>query len=212
MPRARRQRDAGPEGSASLGAIKNRILRVERVRASDLLANPKNWREHPDEQKRALEGSIREIGDVGVLLARETRDGLMLINGHLRKDTAPQHEFYVAITDLTEAEADKAMAVYDPIAMMALTNQDMLDSLVDGMHIDDEALTTALRSDCFYIGALGSRGTHAKRIERLKAAGFSDAALALIHAPVGLPIGAKGPAEIAVSILAEIVKVARGAS
>ena len=58
---------------------------------------------------------------------------------------------------------------------------------------------------------LGSRGTHAKRIERLKAAGFGDAELARIHAPIGLSIGAKGPAEIAVSILAEIVKEARGA-
>jgi xanthine dehydrogenase accessory factor len=78
-------------------------------------------------------------------------------------------------------------------------------------HIDDEALSLALRSDCFYIGALGSRRTHARRIERLAAAGLDQAALARIHAPVGLAIGAQGPAEIAVSILAEIVKTRRGA-
>jgi xanthine dehydrogenase accessory factor len=78
-------------------------------------------------------------------------------------------------------------------------------------HIDDEALTAALRSPCLYVGALGSRRTHAKRIERLKSTGFSDAELGRIHAPVGLAIGAKGPAEIAVSILAEIIKVVRGA-
>ena len=82
-------------------------------------------------------------------------------------------------------------------------------ALTHAAHIDDEALTTALRSPCVYIGALGSKRTHAKRLERLKEAGFSDADLARIHAPVGLDIGAQGPAEIAVSILAEIVQIAR---
>jgi xanthine dehydrogenase accessory factor len=78
-------------------------------------------------------------------------------------------------------------------------------------HIDDEALALALRSDCFYIGALGSRRTHARRVERLATAGLDEAAIARIHAPVGLAIGAQGPAEIAVSILADIVKTRRGA-
>ncbi|MCZ8188010.1 MAG: XdhC family protein [Beijerinckiaceae bacterium] len=71
--------------------------------------------------------------------------------------------------------------------------------------IDDPALTIALRAGCFYIGALGSRKTHARRLERLAAAGFADADLARIHAPIGLDIGAVSPAEIAVSILAEII-------
>jgi xanthine dehydrogenase accessory factor len=84
-------------------------------------------------------------------------------------------------------------------------------ALTHAAHIDDEALTIALRSPCIYVGALGSKRTHAKRLERLAAAGFGDAELSRIHAPVGLPIGAKGPAEIAVSILAQIIKVARGA-
>jgi len=83
-------------------------------------------------------------------------------------------------------------------------------ALTHAAHLDDEALTAALRSDCFYVGALGSRKTHAKRLERLRAAGIAEDQLARIHAPVGLAIGAKGPAEIAVSILAEVVKVARG--
>ncbi len=71
--------------------------------------------------------------------------------------------------------------------------------------IDDVALTKALRADCFYIGALGSRKTHAKRLERMRAEGFDDAALARIHAPIGLDIGAVSPAEIAVSIIGEII-------
>jgi xanthine dehydrogenase accessory factor len=84
-------------------------------------------------------------------------------------------------------------------------------ALTHAAHLDDEALAAALRSDCFYVGALGSRRTHAKRLERLRAAGIAEDDLARIHAPVGLAIGAKGPAEIAVSILAEMVQVARGA-
>ena len=71
--------------------------------------------------------------------------------------------------------------------------------------IDDRALTRALRAECFYIGALGSRKTHTRRIERMKAEGFDDVALARIHAPIGLDIGAVSPAEIAVSIAGEIV-------
>ncbi len=70
--------------------------------------------------------------------------------------------------------------------------------------IDDPALLHALERDCFYIGALGSRKTHGKRLERLKAQGASDAALARIHAPIGLNIGAVSPSEIAVAIMAEI--------
>jgi xanthine dehydrogenase accessory factor len=70
--------------------------------------------------------------------------------------------------------------------------------------IDDPALTHALARDCFYIGALGSKKTHARRIERLKAQGQSEAALARIHAPIGLAIGAASPPEIALAIMAEI--------
>ena len=76
--------------------------------------------------------------------------------------------------------------------------------------IDDPALITALRSDAFYVGALGSKKTHAKRAERLFAAGLATADIERIHAPIGLDIGALGAAEIAVSIIAEITAVQRG--
>jgi xanthine dehydrogenase accessory factor len=75
--------------------------------------------------------------------------------------------------------------------------------------IDDPALEASLRSECFYIGALGSRKTHERRVERLTASGFTETDLARIHAPIGLDIGAVSPAEIAVSILAEIVATLR---
>lgn len=76
--------------------------------------------------------------------------------------------------------------------------------------IDDPALEAALSSDAFYIGALGGRKTHGKRIARLTEAGFSEAQIARIHAPIGLDIGAVSPAEIAVAILAEVTLALRG--
>lgn len=75
--------------------------------------------------------------------------------------------------------------------------------------LDDPALAEALRAEVFYIGALGSTRTHARRVARLAEAGFSGAEIARIHAPVGLDIGAAAPAEIAVAILAEMTRVLR---
>ncbi len=75
--------------------------------------------------------------------------------------------------------------------------------------IDDPALERALKAECFYIGALGSRKTHGRRLERMRAKGFSEAALARIHAPIGLDIGAVSPAEIAVSIAGEMIRALR---
>ncbi|WP_333831944.1 XdhC family protein [Rubrimonas sp.] len=72
--------------------------------------------------------------------------------------------------------------------------------------LDDPAIMRALRSDAFYLGCLGSRKTHAARVERLRAAGFADAEIARIHAPLGLDIGAKSPAEIALSALGQITE------
>jgi xanthine dehydrogenase accessory factor len=75
--------------------------------------------------------------------------------------------------------------------------------------IDDFPIAEALRTGCFYIGALGSRKTHAKRVERLKEAGISDDRIARIDAPIGLDIGAQSPAEIAVAVLGAIIQAFR---
>ena len=75
--------------------------------------------------------------------------------------------------------------------------------------IDDPALDAALRAECFYIGALGSRKTHAARVARLGKAGFDEATIDRSHAPVGLDIGAVSPAEIAVSVLGQVIEALR---
>ncbi|NSX55614.1 XdhC family protein [Parasulfitobacter algicola] len=89
---------------------------------------------------------------------------------------------------------------------------DMRTAVVTLTHdpkLDDPALHVALRSDAFYIGCLGSTRTHAKRIARLQDAGFSESDIKRLHAPVGLDIGAKSPAEIAISILAQVTETLR---
>jgi len=97
----------------------------------------------------------------------------------------------------------------EALAKQPLGPRSALAALTHDPKVDDPALAAALRSDCFYVGALGSRKTHAARRERLKAHGFDDAALARIRGPIGLAIGAKSPAEIAVAILAEITAALR---
>jgi xanthine dehydrogenase accessory factor len=82
-------------------------------------------------------------------------------------------------------------------------------ALTHDQKIDDPALKHALARDCFYIGALGSKKTHARRVDRLKQAGLSDADIGRIHAPIGLPIGAVSPAEIAIAIMAQITQTLR---
>ena len=100
----------------------------------------------------------------------------------------------------------KLIAEWPDVALPPL-NVDGYTAFVALTHdpkIDDPALKHALARDCFYIGALGSKKTHARRVMRLQAAGLSNAEIARIHAPIGLAIGAASPAEIAVAIMAEI--------
>ncbi len=98
------------------------------------------------------------------------------------------------------------------LAAFAPDRRSAVITLTHDPKLDDPALAAALRSDAFYIGALGSRKTHAARLTRLREQSFGDAELARIHGPVGLSIGAVSPAEIAVSILAQLTQSLRGAA
>ncbi|MCE8507650.1 XdhC family protein [Ruegeria pomeroyi] len=98
----------------------------------------------------------------------------------------------------------------EAVAKLGLDARTALVLLTHDPKLDDPALEAALAADVFYIGALGSTRTHAKRVARMHEAGFTDAQIGRIHGPVGLDIGAAGPAEIAVAILAQMTAVLRG--
>ena len=113
---------ASATSTSSNGAstIRDRIRELRRVRAADLLPNPKNWRRHPKAQANALRDLLAEIGYADALLAREVADGrLMLIDGHLRAETTPDLDVPVLILDLDEAEAGKLLLTLDPLASLA---------------------------------------------------------------------------------------------
>ena len=147
----------------------------------------------------------------------------ILVTGavHISQALAPMAkilDFEVAIVDPRTAFASPerfpkvAVHAVWPDAYLAQHPLDRYTALVALTHdpkIDDVALIAALRADCFYIGALGSRRTHAKRVERLKAAGFGEAEIARIAAPIGLDIGAATPAEIALATLGQLITALR---
>jgi len=95
----------------------------------------------------------------------------------------------------------------EAMEMLAPDSRTAIVTLTHDPKLDDPALEVALKSDAFYITCLGSRRTHAKRVERLKEMGFDEATIGRIHAPAGLDIGAISPAEIAISVLAELTAV-----
>ena len=115
----------------------------------------------------------------------------------------------VAGYDVTVIDPRGSFATEERFPGIAL-NPDRRTAVVTLTHdpkLDDPGLEIALKSDAFYIGSLGSRKTHAGRVERFTSAGFTDTEIGRIHAPVGLNIGSISPAEIAVSILAQITEV-----
>jgi xanthine dehydrogenase accessory factor len=141
---------------------------------------------------------------------------------HIAQKLAPLArlaEFAVSVVDPREAFAsvgrfpDVALSHAWPDRAVSDLKPDSATAIVTLSHdpkLDDPALISALRSPAFYIGALGSRKTHGRRLDRLREAGFGDAELGRIRAPVGLPIGAVSPGEIAVSIMADIIAIRHG--
>lgn len=118
--------------------IADRIKTFKRVKVTDLIDNPRNWRKHPDAQRNALGGLLDSVGWADAVLARETDEGLMLIDGHLRKELAADSKVPVLVLDVTEAEADLILATHDPLTSMAETDQALLDELVQGLDIEND--------------------------------------------------------------------------
>lgn len=119
--------------------IRNRIKRLDHVRAADLLPNPRNWRTHPKAQQDAIKGVLAEVGWVDALLVRETPAGLQIIDGHLRAEATPDAQVPVLVLDLDDAEADKVLATFDPIAGMAESDPVKLDELLREIDTGSEA-------------------------------------------------------------------------
>ena len=126
--------------------IRDRIKELRRVKASELLPNPKNWRTHPVAQQDALRGVLAEVGYADALIARETPEGLMLVDGHLRAETTPDADVPVLVLDINEAEADLMLATLDPLAAMAGRDEERLTELLSTVSSDNRAVSDMLNA------------------------------------------------------------------
>jgi xanthine dehydrogenase accessory factor len=186
------------------------------VKASDVAKDP--LKEALQKRLRMAKSGMEETPQGRVVLTVHVPSPQLVITGavHISQTLAPVGQllgYEVTIVDPRTAFASierfpdvKVIAEWPDVALPPL-NVDHYTAFVALTHdpkIDDPALLHALSRDCFYIGALGSRKTHAKRVDRLKAAGIDDAGIARIHSPIGLDIGAVSPAEIAISIAGEM--------
>jgi hypothetical protein len=124
--------------------IRDRIKSLRRVKASELAPNPRNWKKHPEAQANALRGILAEVGYAGAVLARETPDGLQLIDGHLRAELTPDQKIPVLVLDVTEAEADKILATFDPLGAAAETDPQKLGELLASIETESEAVQAML--------------------------------------------------------------------
>ena len=111
--------------------IRDRVIELRRVTADELRANPRNWRKHPPAQVKAMRAILEKIGFAGAALTYDDPEyGLTLIDGHLRKDQVGKMLIPVLTTDLNRQEADALLALFDPLAAMAETNEDLLKGLM----------------------------------------------------------------------------------
>ena len=192
------------------------------VKAADISGDP--LAEALDKQLRMAKSAMIEADGKAFFLTVQAPPPRVIVTGavHISQAMAPMAK----LLDLDLVIVDPRTAFATPerfpgvqlltdwpdeaLASLGLDGYTAFVALTHDPKIDDPALEAALRSDCFYIGALGSRKTHGRRLERLAAAGFDAAATQRIHAPIGLDIGAVSPAEIALAILGEIVSTLRG--
>ena len=186
------------------------------VRGADVAADP--LKDLLEKHLRMGKSGMAETPQGRVFLTVHVPPPRLVITGavHISQALAPMAKlvgYDVTIVDPRTAFASSerfpdvtVIADWPDAALppLAIDHYTAFVALTHDPKIDDPALTHALARDCFYIGALGSRKTHARRIERLKAQGIAEQQLARIHSPIGLAIGAVSPAEIAVAIIGEI--------
>jgi xanthine dehydrogenase accessory factor len=186
------------------------------VKAQDVAVDP--LRGTLEKHMRSGQSGMEETSQGKVFLTVHVPPPQLVITGavHISQALAPIARllgYDVTIVDPRTAFASierfpdvKVIAQWPDVALppLGIDRYTAFVALTHDPKIDDPALTYALARDCFYIGALGSRKTHGRRIDRLRGQGVSDAAIARIHAPIGLAIGAVSPPEIAVAIMGEI--------
>jgi xanthine dehydrogenase accessory factor len=186
------------------------------VKAAEVARDP--LKDELKERLRTGKSGMAETPQGRVFLTVHVPPPRLVITGavHISQALAPIARvvgYDVTIVDPRTAFASierfpdvKVIAEWPDVALppLGIDHYTAFVALTHDPKIDDPALTHALARDCFYVGALGSRKTHGRRLERLKAQGLSEAALARIHAPIGLEIGAVSPPEIAVAIMGEI--------
>jgi hypothetical protein len=127
--------------------IRDRIRELRRIPARLLRPNPRNWREHPQQQRDILRGLLAEIGYADALIARELPDGTFeLIDGHLRAELTPDSLVPVLLVDLSDEEAAKLLALLDPLAGLAQTNRHLLAELAQTVETENEAIRRFLDS------------------------------------------------------------------
>jgi xanthine dehydrogenase accessory factor len=189
------------------------------VKAADAAGDP--LKDVLGKHLRSGKSGIEETAEGKVFLTVHVPSPQLIITGavHISQALAPIGKllgYDVTIVDPRTAFASperfpdvKVIAEWPDVALppLGIDHYTAFVALTHDPKIDDPGLVLALKSDCFYIGALGSRKTHARRVERLKKErGFSDNEIGRIHAPVGLDIGAVSPAEIAVAIMGQITQ------
>jgi len=186
------------------------------VRSGDVSGDP--LREVLEKHLRSGKSGMEETPQGHVFLTVHVPPPRLVITGavHISQTLAPVGRllgYDVTIVDPRTAFATverfpdvKVIAEWPDKALppLGIDRYTAFVALTHDPKIDDPALTHALASDCFYIGALGSKKTHARRVARLKEQGLSDSEIARIHSPIGLAIGAVSPAEIAIAIMGEI--------
>lgn len=188
------------------------------VKAAEVARDP--LKDVLEKRLRMGKSGMEETAQGRVFLTVHAPSPRLVITGavHISQALAPMGQllgFDVTIVDPRTAFASperfpdvKVIAEWPDVALppLGIDRYTAFVALTHDPKIDDPALMHALARDCFYIGALGSKKTHARRVERFKQAGLSDNVIGRIHAPIGLSIGAVSPAEIAVSIVAEITQ------